>query len=263
MKKCTYCDLVYNMEERIHCIYCGEPLVDSEDQATPDVQDKQFEDYQGIPLITQMVQTRHVHKEGRMQYVLGSYLKHRTSRFIYLLNRNEFRLGKTYNRFFVQPVNIITWLSVPWMVYNLFDSLRIRETLDGFCEACGWKYKRQWKNAPHNPGECEYCQDYNIVIDDILSGRITMTEKDHVRRAAEKAKAGKKSAYRELCFERKFFPIALDVASAWISVLLFVVVFVRFIFPTLSGWISKSAKEEERKIYKDKYLNEKSVLELR
>lgn len=240
MKKCVPCNLVYQYLKRSRCLYCNAVLVE-----TQDIKEKNFGEFQGIPVITQIVRDRTFVLDVNRQFILGSYLKHRTSRFLYFISRNEYLMGESFRRPFVQPFNVGSFLNIPWVFINVMDTALIRVNYNGYCESCGWKYKKFFKNVPHDARECEYRREYTQVIKDILTCKITITEKDLLDNSLKKLREGKPSAYNDLCFQRTFFPVALDLLSILVSIFFIIYVLVRISLPPLSKAASKAGTEEQ------------------
>jgi hypothetical protein len=228
MKKCMKCKLTFHFGDRLRCLYCDSILVETSSSG-----EEKFGAVDGASVMSQFVRDRKLLAHGRMQYIVGSYFKTRTFHFMYAFSRNEFKIGKEFKRFFIQPLNMTSFLVIPWVVFNFLDSLTIRLTHHGFCEDCGWKYKKVYGKVGHDPRECEYCQEYMRVINDIVSGRITATEDELQKQALEKMAVGKRSAYKDLCSRRSFFSAVLDVTVIWVSIWLIIIFLVWVVFPSL------------------------------
>jgi hypothetical protein len=226
MKKCLKCEIVFKDEDRKKCLYCNALLASgSEDELANLREGKNVENnvLVGKSVVETILQG---HKSGaldRDQYLLGSYFRTRTLTFMYMFCRNEFKIGKKYKRLLIQPVNMSSLLTLPWVIVNLLDSLFFRILYNGFCERCGWKYKKGYSMHEHKKDGCEYNKEYQSIFSDIMTGQIVNREKEYKQEAIEKVFAGKKSAYYNLCTSKHFMSGIIDVTCIWFSMILILV----------------------------------------
>jgi len=156
-----------------------------------------------------------------------------TFHFMYCFSRNEMKMGRTFRRRLIQPLNMGSFLTLPWVFFDMLDSLFFPMLYTAYCEKCGWKYKKISARTGHDPIECEYNQEYTEIIRDILTGKIVQAEPKFKEAAQAKALNGQRSAYNYLCNSRNFFSWITDVACVWFSISLFVLLFVLVVFPYL------------------------------
>jgi len=238
------CDLVFQLEERTRCLYCNTLLVELDPEEEPSdfeifeeaMSDEAIQKKKAI--ITQMINDRRVKGHGRMQYIVGSYFRTRTFQFMYGFSRNEFLMGKGFSRPLVQPLNTSHFFIIPWVGINLLDSVWSRMVYNGYCPTCGWKFHQPMANQKHNLRHCNYCREYSLIIEDILTGRITQTERIFKRKAFESLAAKERSAYHDLCGQNKLSAKIFDVMCIWFSVTLMLSLLVMLVWPLFS-WMLK------------------------
>jgi len=233
MKKCPRCQLVYHMDERARCLYCDTLLITTDRQEEgkkpPAYLMTGFSIAQGIvrKIFIGLASEDH----ARTQFLIGNYFKIRTFSFMYTFSRNEYKMGRTYKRALIQPLSVYSFFLLPWVVYNILDTILFRLTHNAYCEKCQCKFIRYAGQKEHNPDECEYNREYTEVVNDIVSGRITETESNLKWLAGKKIHAGKKSAYRDLCVGEKGWQPVLDVMCIWFSICLLVITLVIGLLP--------------------------------
>lgn len=235
MKKCMKCNLLFELEERTRCLYCNTLLTQLDPEETNEYDlleealgEKAMEAKRDI--IAQMIKDRRVKSHNRMQYIIGSYFRTRTFHFMYCFSRNEFKMGKGFSRFMVQPFNTSHFFIIPWVFIDIFDSLWLRLTLQSYCKKCGWKFSAL-TGPEHDPKKCDYCREYSLIIDDILTGRVTQTERVFKKQSLEKLSLNQRSAYHDLCSQKKLLSSILDVLCVWFSISLMLALLVYLSWP--------------------------------
>ncbi|MFA5260196.1 MAG: hypothetical protein WC450_03085 [Candidatus Omnitrophota bacterium] len=232
MKKCPRCQLVYHMDERARCLYCDSILLTTDRQ---EENKKPPALMAGFSLAQVIVQKIFVgwtaENHARSQYLIGNYFKIRTFSFMYAFSRNEYKMGRTYKRALIQPLSVYSLFMLPWVAYNVLDTIFFRLTYNTYCEKCQCKFIRYAGQKEHNPNECEYNREYTAVVNDIVSGQIAETESKLKWLAAKKIESGKKSAYRDLCLGEKGWQAVWDVMCIWLSICLVVITLVVGLFP--------------------------------
>ena len=205
-----------------------------------------FEDNSGLegfasetPVFTEMLKEKGRDAQGRVLFLLGSYFRARTFHFMYSFCRHQYLRGKTYPRLLIQPFNATSFLMIPWVIFNIFDSISIRLTYNGFCEKCQMKFRKYTANQEHDRKECLYNLEHSSLIDDIISGKILQTEDQHMQQSQTVIAAGRKSAYYDLCFGKDFFSSMLDITCIWFSVGLIILILVWLFFPVLFVGVHK------------------------
>ena len=240
MKKCPRCKIVFYLEERTHCLYCDTLLSTVTRDDTPPI-----ESTQGIggikveqTILKKVLRDSQIEAYGRMQYMMGSYFRSRTLHFMYQFSRSHFRMGRGFSRFFVQPLNATSFLTLPWVFYNFLDSLYFRMAYSsGYCLKCGWKYKQVSRKQVHDPVECEYCQEYTNIFKEVSSGNIAKTEREFKRVAAIKIASGKRSAYHDLCSSKSPLSAFVDVMGIWFTICLYLLLIVILVMPRVFVWM--------------------------
>ena len=226
MKKCLRCKMVFNHEERARCLYCDSILMSvDQDEAQELLQEKTA----GGIATSQLAKDRDMSRHENMRYLVGSYFRVRTFHFLYCFSRNEFKMGKEYKRFWVQPFDITSILALPWVAVNVVDSLFFRGIHNGYCADCNWKYLGG--HLRHDPVECEYNQEYTSLVKEVFNGHIAQTEDTFQQQALEKIHQGKRSAYFDLCSRKSKYEGVLDVACIWFSCGILVYLLVLILLP--------------------------------
>lgn len=237
MKKCNRCRVVFHDEERQRCLYCDTSLLTVNRDDTVGFRDaKDFDPnlMGGIAAsstVQELMRDWQINEFLRTQYMIGSYFKVRTFKFLYSFSRNQFRMGKDYKRVLAQPLNITSFLTIPWVIIDVVDSFFIRLSYNAYCHKCGWKFRQVHATQEHDATECEYNQEFSRIVDDIVSGNITKTEGRIKQDAYKKVLAGKRSAYKDLCARRSGTWWFIDVLCVWFSILIVLVIVVATTLP--------------------------------
>ncbi|MCB9772439.1 MAG: hypothetical protein H6754_07815 [Candidatus Omnitrophica bacterium] len=239
MKKCNRCKIVFHSDERLRCLYCDTNLLTVEKDDTLGFRDdKDFDPNlvggdikREVSVLKEILSEWEMGEFLRAQYVVGTYFKVRTFKFLYAFSRNHFRMGRDYKRLLIQPLNITSFLIVPWVIVDVLDSFFIRLTYNAYCEKCGWKFRQVHATQIHDPEECEYNQEYSRIVTEILSGNVNKTEGLIKESAYRKIRTGKRSAYKDLCSRRSATGWFMDVMCIWLSILALLVGAVVVIFP--------------------------------
>ncbi len=233
MKKCPRCQCVYHMDERSRCLYCDTMLLstdrDSEARSRARIEEAGFS--MARALVKKLLGSRHLEDHAHKEFLVGTYFKTRTFSFMYAFSRNEYKIGKTYKRFLIQPLTLYSLFMLPWIVYDFIDSVIFRLTYNSYCEKCGCKFIRYLGEKVHNPDECEYNQEFALVVDNIVTGRIAEEEPKLRWRAEQKLKEGKKSAYKDLCASKTSWSSVWDIVCIWFSISLIVIIVVVGVLP--------------------------------
>ena len=247
MKKCSKCKIVFHLDERSRCLYCNSLLLTVSRDDTVGLNDdltaaeSMFKSDQ--PVINQILKDRAINEVGRRAFIIGCYFRSRTFKFMYSFSRHEFIMEKSFKRVLAQPLNISSFLMLPWVAFNILDTLFVRFYYNGFCPKCKWKFKQFSENQQHDPEGCDYNREYSKIIDDILSGEISKSELALKQYGEAKEKAGRKSAYQVLCEEKDFLQGMLDVLCIWVSIGILIILLVITVFPLIS-WIVNSISVE-------------------
>lgn len=239
MKKCNRCKIVFHSDERLRCLYCDTSLMTVDRDDTVGFRDEKDFDpnlvggdiKRGVSVLKQVLSDWELSEFLRAQYVIGTYFKVRTFKFSYDFSRNHFKMGKDYKRLLVQPLNLTSFLMLPWVIMNFLDSLYIRLSYNAYCTKCGWKFHQVHATQIHDPLECEYNLEYSRIVREILNGNLNKTEGLIKESAYKKIRSGKRSAYKDLCSSRSALGWVVDVLCIWLSILVLMVVAVILVLP--------------------------------
>ncbi len=241
VKRCPRCDVVFHLNERTRCLYCDCFLVTGErgghtQTGMVSAMTQMKADRRVINLI---LKDRGIEGLGRLQRVVSDFFRTRSFHFIYRFSRQEFRIGQDFRRALIQPLNITSFLTIPWVVWNLIDSVVVRVLWNGYCGKCRCKFRKVREKQEHDPRDCAYAREYAMVIDSILTGKICEDERKFRDLARQKEREGLPSAYRELCEERRYFSPLLDIITIWFSISLIILAAVIVAFPRVSVWVQR------------------------
>ena len=230
MQKCLRCNIVFQSADRVRCLYCDALLTrvseGGEASSGPWLSRES-------PLIEQIIRNRRISGGAQFAYVLSNYFRIRSFHFAYAFSRHEYKMGREFKRWMVQPMSSVYLLILPWVVVNLLDSLLIRMTHNGYCEKCRWKYSPRHNIIGHDTKECEYNLEYSSIVKDIISGRILTNEDEYRTAGLARLNKGEKSAYFDLCARESYLSSFVDMAFVVFSVFLMIAFLVWIIFPWL------------------------------
>lgn len=228
MKKCLGCRLVFHLDDRSVCLYCGSPLVDVPEEEAARIEEGESGQEQEAKTQKQLT-------ADEIQHIAGIYFGKRSIAFMYAFSRNEMKMGKGLKRFFIQPLNFAFIVKIPWLLINVVDSLIFRLIYKGYCQKCDWKYNITASPKEHDPVQCEYNREYTNVLNNILTGEIIYNEAQFEKEAQEKIRTGKHSAYRQLCSQREGFWQAIDIGTILISLWLLFYVVIKLTMPIFAS----------------------------
>lgn len=229
MKKCQRCKIVFHRAERTRCLYCDGLLltVGKDDTVTTELP------VQDTALIEMLVKDKESMSQENVRHIISSYFKSRTFQFLYKFSHNEMKMGDTYKRFLVQPLNGSSFFMIPWVVVSIFDSLFFRLVYRSYCPTCKWKFAGS--GVRHDPKECSYNREYVLVINAVLSGHIARLEETFEFQAMGKLKRGERSAYFDLCARKNPYEGFIDTVCVWFSIGVIIYIIVALAFP----WVLK------------------------
>ncbi|MFH1359660.1 MAG: hypothetical protein ABIJ41_01310 [Candidatus Omnitrophota bacterium] len=224
MKKCLRCEVTFDLVERVRCLYCDSLLVDigSKELAV---------DFEGSVFRQNILQENEKAQRQRIQHLVENYFSSRSFPFIYAYDRNQWEMGRNKKQLLVQPLNLFFILKIPWIFVNMIDSCYLHFFYTGYCPECNWKLMRVFREARHSEQDCSYNLEYATLLRQISTGEIISAEKKFEEIAQRKIKEGKRSAYVELCSRKRDFEVFLDFAVIWISIGLWVFLFIKLIMP--------------------------------
>ena len=99
MKKCNRCKIVFHNDERSKCLYCDTTLLTVDRDDTLGFRDdKDFDPNligddikRGVTVLKEVLSEWEMGEYLRAQYVVGTYFKVRTFKFMYDFSRNHFK----------------------------------------------------------------------------------------------------------------------------------------------------------------------------
>jgi hypothetical protein len=190
-------------------------------------------DLVGQSVIQQVVNEHGVEAHTRLQFIISSYFRTRTIHFMYAFSRNNFKMGPAFKRELIQPFHLMSFLMLPWLVLDIFDSFLCRLIYTKYCPKCGWKFYKLTSDGDHDHMECEYNREYKEVINSILDGSIMRKEDEFRRLGMMRRSAGRRSAYWELCHGKQFFSSVFDIICIWFSICLWLILLIAICFPSV------------------------------
>ena len=224
MKRCLQCNIDFKEEDRYYCLYCDSPLVDA---ARP-------ETVKFVPVTSVREKSLRLQEPKNLRGVLdlaGRFFKIKSFFFSYSLCRNQFKRGRKFPRFLVQPMDISFIIKIPLAVVDVVDSILFRFIYEGYCETCQWKYPNTAAHIGHSPYHCDYNREYALILDEISKGTIVHQEEKFEQLANLKVSHGKHSAYRDLFSRRKTLEFFVDVSMIIFSLSLVVFLAAKAVMP--------------------------------
>lgn len=224
--------MTFGLNERTHCLYCDSFLVTSREEDDVEAGGL-FENVAGDVLLKEIIRYEYIAGPDYKYHVIASYFKTRSLPFVYSICRHEYLMDRKFSRMFVQPIGVGYFISfIPWIIINFFDSVFVHLAYRRFCPECECKYALKYgATDKHNSEECEYNKEYAQVIFSILSGHILKNEEEFQKKAAQKIKLGRKSAYHVLCSAKRRYQNTIDVACVWLSCTSLIGLIVWFSYP--------------------------------
>ncbi len=227
MKKCVRCQIDYEDDSRVRCLYCDSKLMDGR-------LDRLFRSATETQVINKLIAEDHRINHERVEHLIGSYFRSKSFSFLYAFNRQQYKMGKRFKRIFVQPLDFSTIIRLPWFAINLLDSIVLRLFFRTYCPQCDFKCKKFLGQTFHTKEECSYNQEYSRILNEIMTGSIILNESRYKRQMFKKLQAGERSAYFDLCSKKRDFEIFIDMVVILISIALIIYVFIQLIMPTLA-----------------------------
>ncbi len=153
------------------------------------------------------------------QYIIESYFKDHSLFLHFELNKNQMRYSEKFERFFIQPINLVAVFNIPWFIFNIIYSSYFYLSYRNFCQKCHCKYL----SAVHSQEECDYNIAYFNILCDVLNGDITDTKK--VYEQCSQGEGGEREsrlAYQKLNYRHKKAEIFFDLFSILLSVMFWI-----------------------------------------
>lgn len=232
MKKCPRCRVVYKEDAQMKCLYCeGSLLTAKEADFIGESQNKgsAFDLSKAKEL---KFQDKITH--DRKEYLIGTFFRGSTFLSSYRFNLHELKKGRAAKRFFIRPPDLGTLIKIPWLFVNVIYSMVYFFTPKSYCAKCGYQYIPAHGEAQHDPAECSYNQEYDMIEQEVFSGKVFI-DLDPVRQISDaKVKKGQRSALRELLNRNMTWEKTLDVISIIVSIIIYVYLLVLIAMPLLN-----------------------------
>lgn len=214
MRKCPRCNLTFHSKLRFTCLYCDAQLI------AADINDFFRGQSSGV---LEAKAAKFIDRDDiqGMQYILGNYFKIRSFAFNYSFCRHQIRFGQKFGRFFIEPIRLLSFVKLPWLLINIIDSFYIHTFYQNYCPQCRWKYKLLAGEAVHSEAECNYNKNYSAILKFILNGEIV---KEEVK-FQDMSTIGP-NPYQQLCSRKQGVEWFLDICAILISMGLFISVIV-------------------------------------
>jgi len=228
MRKCPRCQIVYASKNRLKCLYCDSALIPAE---LDEILVRKEQSRQRRMDFNRTIVSGPIGL-SQMQYLLGVFFKVRSFAFSYEFCRNQLKIGKEYERYLIEPLGFSSIIKLPWVFVNVVDSFLFHSNYKGYCPRCHCKHKHSIGPGSHPKEECDYNQEYNALLKDIISGDIVKTEEKFTQLASRRVKAGLRSSYHELCTRKRVFEQFLDIIIILLSMsfLIYILAKLGFIF---------------------------------
>ncbi len=212
MKKCPRCDIVYHAKARFYCLYCDAQLIPGEFE---DFFRREAEAEKAAHTVLPPVDRTNL---LGMQYALSNYFRVRSFAFSYTFCRNQMKFSPKFQRLFIEPINMTSFIRLPWLLINIVDSFWFHLTYQAYCPHCQWKYKRySGRGGVHTLQVCAYNKSYSALLDVILNGKILTQEEKF-----EGQWFGGRNAYHKLCGRKSYLEMFSDVVSILFSLGIYV-----------------------------------------
>lgn len=219
MKECLSCHTFFR-ESAMQCQQCGGRVNEiSLGQALEHTR-KRF--------LRHFSEDKNIHIfDPHTQYVVSSYFNNHSLFLYFDLNKNQLKYGRSFERFFIQPVNLTAFINLPWFFYNLLYTNYFHLTYTDYCLKCHCKHLKGY----HSREECEYNIAYFQILCDVLNGDIVYTKKVYEEYYRERKGQREPNPFADLNKRHKGVEFALDLLSISLSVLLWIYLMVYVGFP--------------------------------
>ncbi len=161
------------------------------------------------------------------QYVIGSYFGNHSFFSFFDLNKKHMRYGPTFERFFIQPINMTCVFNLPWFFFNVLYSNYFHFYYQGFCQRCYCKHPLKH----HTREQCDYNIGYFHILRDVLNGNIVHTKKIYEKYLKEDNLLKHSQPYADLYRPLSKSDVALDILSVGLSVFFWLYLAVYISFP--------------------------------
>ncbi|MDD3375020.1 MAG: hypothetical protein PHY73_04785 [Candidatus Omnitrophica bacterium] len=226
MRKCLSCNITFDDENLVGCLYCESILVKIH-------QDQSREDVAPSAQGTESLPSKKILTHQNKDYLMGILFRRRTFLSSFAFSCNDIKRSKKATRFLVQPIDIGYVVKIPWLVVDIVYSLFFHILHSRYCPLCNTRYFifYHFQEAQHPKDACEYCQEYNRISDEIFLKKERVDLRVLRKESEEKVRRGKKSAFFDLTHRNIKLERFLDILSILISIALYGYVVIRVSMP--------------------------------
>ncbi len=226
MRKCPRCNIVFDDESLVGCLYCECLLIkvgdeSEEKQAQVDVEQK-------VPLKKSPILS-HQNKV----YLMGVLLNRRTFLSSFAFSCNDIKRSKKAQRFLVQPIDVGFFIKIPWLIFDIVYSFFFHILHSKYCPRCNTRYFifYHFQQAQHAKEDCEYCQEYNRIADEIFEKRERVDLRALRKESEQRIRLGKRSAFFDLTHRNISLERFFDILSLLFSFALYAYIIVLLSMP--------------------------------
>ena len=229
MRKCQRCNITFDDERLVGCIYCESILVRVH---TDRPEESVISSAQDIEPLASGRTLTHQNKD----YLMGILLRRRTFLSSFAFSCNDIKRSKKATRFFVQPIDVGYVVKIPWLIINIVYSFFFHMLHSRYCPRCNTRYFvfYHFQQDQHPKDACEYCQEYNLISDEIFSKKERVDLRALRKESDERIRRGKRSALYDLTHRKVALERFLDVLSIFVSIFLYGYIVVRVSMPVFA-----------------------------
>ena len=226
MRKCYNCNVTFDDERLVGCIYCGNILV----RVQGDKGQRELEPF--AEAVEPLVSKKPLTYQNK-DYLLGILFQKRTFLSSFAFGCIDIKYGKKAQRFFIQPIDIGYVVKIPLFIVNFIYSFFFHILYFQYCPKCNARYFifYHFQTAQHSRDACEYCQEYNQIADEIFLKKERVDLRNLRKESEERIRQGKRSAFFDLTHRNIAFEKFLDIASVLASIAFYVYVVVYLSIP--------------------------------
>ena len=234
MKKCPRCKVVFKDDAQFHCLYCEGSLMSAHD--VDFVEDEQASSGMAKAMASAKELTFNEKlTHDRKDYLMGTFFRGSTFLSSFRFNLNDLKKGKEYKRFLIRPMDISSVIKIPWIFVNVIYSAFFYLLPKKYCPTCGWKYISSHGETKHDKDECLYNQEYNLIEEEVFSGKV-FVDLDPIRQISDaRIKQGKPSALRDLLKRNLRWEKSLDLVAILASIIIYVYILTLLAMPILDN----------------------------
>lgn len=233
MKKCPRCRVVYKEDTQLKCLYCEGSLLTAREADF--ISESQHKDSALDMSKAKELRFQDKLTHDRKDYLMGTFFRGSTFLSSYRFNLQELKKGREVKRFFIRPPDLGTLIKIPWLFVNVIYSIVYYFTPKLFCPKCGYQFIPAHGEAVHDPVECSYNQEYEMIQKEVFSGKVFI-DLDPIRQISDaKVKKGQRSALRDLLSRNMTWEKTLDVVSIVVSIIIYVYLLALIAMPLLDN----------------------------